>query len=152
MSLLNWKEIGIWVVIGLWFLSVSLPASLWYKTGQLHIPDYTQGTNPSIVYNGGPVRNFKGSYGAVVRSAKTGEIVAETPQSSIFSYKPNAARPDLLKLDWWVNSHEKTMNLPPGSYTMETCWTIRPPLFFLMNKYTCAESNIFTVAPNEGIQ
>lgn len=135
----------VWVVAGVWVLLAATPASLWYNAGTVYVEDSVSGTPPSMIYRGGPVRDFKGNYKVILRDAATEKTVYES-ESGVFGYRTGVERGD-IDLKWWAPLFEYP--LPPGTYFIETCWTVHQPFWGLVpNKNTCTDdSNIFDIFP-----
>lgn len=140
------RESLLWVVVSLWMLVALLPANLWYEPGSLRIDDHGYQENFELLYDGYVEHTFKGSYSVVVRDISTRQIVHEET-SGIFTYQQDSERPVPLLKDWWA---PQMGHLEPGSYEMETCWTVHNPLWGLVpSKTTCTQSNIFRVVDDQ---
>ena len=140
--MLKIREWLFWGAAIVWTGAFALPASLWFDAGQLTVKEW-RGEETEILFSGGPVGNFAGSYSVIIEDATTQAIVAED-RSAVFQYQTGRARPPHIDLAWWAPG---LPDLPPGAYVMETCWTIHRPLGFfpVTNKTTCVTSNIFEV-------
>lgn len=100
-----------------------------------------------------PKRPFKGSYKVILRSATTGQVEAEYPDSGVFPYKPKyneageqlAGYPDPVGFDWWVGLEGRLPRLPPGLHYAQTCWTVHSRPAPLGAVTGCVDSNQFRV-------
>ena len=132
----------IWLLALAWAMIAVWPASFWYNAGALEVEDAQAGAEILLRYNGGPERPFIGSYAVVVRDATTLAVVDEDP-SGKFPYRPKVQRPARLTLEWWG---PRLKPLKPGSYFLETCWTVHGRFWGLVpGKTTCNESNVFHI-------
>lgn len=144
--MIRFREVCLWAAVSIWCVLAAWPASWWYEAGGMAIPPHRQGDDFQLLYTGGPVRTFTGSYSVVMRDANTGLLVAEEG-SAPFTYRVGSKRPDPLRISWWApKAHEAMRNVPPGTYTLETCWTIHRPLLVAPNKTTCTGPVLFEVS------
>ncbi len=137
------------LVLGIAWLTgtYAVPATYWYESRSVGIADTIEG-NPIILTVDRKVkRAFSGSYTVTLRHMAGGEVQCEA--GGALRYKPGTALPEPVTLAWWAWSDERCAgeNVPPGTYTVETCWTIHQPLMVLPNKVVCNLSNAFTVRP-----
>lgn len=147
---MTWIERGLSALAITWAAGVFWPASFWYDAGQLRIPDFVEGADFELFFEGGAVRRFSGQYSVVMRDTSTRGIVAEMG-SARFDYEPGAARPDPLLISWWAANDPRFLEQPPGAYLLETCWTIHGIFWGLVPaKKACSDSNIFKISPEEG--
>lgn len=104
---------------------VFVPTSLWIEDTHISVSDAQQGDPIEIEYDGRVVRDFVGNYGVVVRNTATGQIVCEVHGGPLL-FVTDSARPDPLTMAWWIANDARCygMNIPAGSYTMSTCWSI----------------------------
>lgn len=138
-----------WVVAALWAAAALVPATYWYDPRDMRIDDIVEGDQLELLYSGGTVRDFIGSYSVIMREAGRNEIVGED-RSARFRYRSDSNRPDPLTIEWWAPGDERFHNLRPGSYQMRTCWTVHDAFFGLVpGKTVCSESNIFRVLPSD---
>lgn len=125
----------------------SLTAGLWpyFDAGPIFVKDSEDGADVELRFDGGPRLPFIGSYSVMVREVDTEAIVVES-HSSRFEYVPGTRRPDPLTLGWWAYPDARALDLPAGSYTMRTCWTIYNALAGIFGPLTqCVQSNQFSV-------
>jgi hypothetical protein len=140
-------ELVLWGVIATWVVMAAWPMSYWYDVGSTFIEDSVSGTPPIVLYHGGAVREFTGSYNVILRDAVTEKVVNESP-SEPFTYRTGVERGE-IDLKWWAPKFDFPM--AEGRYFIETCWTVHRPFYgFLPNKTACTEaSNIFKILPAE---
>jgi len=148
--LFNKLERLIWLVVLVYVSLMALPATLWYKPGDLFVADSLVGEDMVLGYDGGVVVQTQIKYSVVVRNVITNEIEMEDAGGP-FEYKLESIRPDPLLMSWWSpRTYGDGKRLAEGVYRLKTCWTITSPMYgILPPKTTCAESNIFRVHRNE---
>ncbi|MEL7114636.1 MAG: hypothetical protein AAGP08_03450 [Pseudomonadota bacterium] len=135
----------IWVLALAWAIAALVPARFWYDAHDTRVDDFYEGDPFELLYSGGAVRDFIGSYAVIIRNTDTRAIVGED-RSARFPYRADAVRPMPLTITWWAPGDARAHALPPGSYQMQTCWTIHDAFWGLVPaKTTCSESNIFRV-------
>ena len=146
MKPLRWLELLSWVAAFTWGILAAFPASHWYVANELRVDDFQRGTDFGVFFVGGPRREFVGSYSVVMRRAADNEVMAEE-DSGAFRYRPGSKRPEPILASWWApEGAAKMVNVEPGAYVLETCWTIRRPFGGIVPaKTTCIRSNIFRV-------
>lgn len=118
----------------------------YYEAGGIEVIQPAVPGEITLAYNGGPKAQFVGSYSVTIRKFETREVACETG-SSRFRYTPDSERPDPITMRWWSGGAPACINLAPGIYVMETCWTIHDRLFSLLPPVTgCVKSNRFAVS------
>lgn len=134
------------IVFGIVYAAmVMTPVGHWYNVGDIAVRDAAAGQPLEIDYHGGAVRQFRGSYSVIVRHFGSRSIACEAT-SSPFTYEVDAQRPDPLTMDWWAPSDRRCWTLQPGTYVMETCWTVHSPFRGLVPaKIECVTSRDFTI-------
>jgi len=144
---MTWIEKCLWSAAVLWAVAALIPASYWYDAHDTRIDDFSEGGEFELLYSGGPVRAFIGSYAVIVRNVEKRQVVGED-RSARFPYRVGGQRPAPLPIAWWAPGDARLRALPPGSYQMETCWTVHDAFWGVVPaKTTCSESNIFRVRP-----
>ena len=144
---MKWIEKTVWGAATLWAMAALVPAAYWYDAHDTRVDDFEAGGVFELLYSGGPVRDFIGSYAVIIRNTETRMIVGED-RSARFAYRVGGQRPAPLTIEWWAPGDARMHGLPPGSYQMETCWTVHDAFWGLVPpKTTCSESNIFRVQP-----
>jgi hypothetical protein len=68
-------------------------------------------------------REFVADWSVVVREYQSGAWVVACTARGTSNYKPDAALPDPLTLDWWTDG--ACPRLGPGRYIVSTIWTVR---------------------------
>ena len=141
------KEFALWAALVVGVVVVVWPASHWYDAGEMRVDDFSAGADFDLIYDGGAVRKFLGSYSVVMTNTDVRKIVAEMG-SARFNYDPANKRPDPLLISWWAPNDPRFLSQPPGHYRLETCWTVHGAFFgFSPGKQICTRSNIFTIHP-----
>lgn len=103
---------------------MAYPFSHYYRLGEIYVdPNPAPAGDIRLEYNGGARRAFIGKYSVIARRFSDNGIACDA-SSAPFKYDPNAKRPDPLTMKWWAPSDSRCADLPPGVYTLETCWTI----------------------------
>lgn len=134
---------------GVFYLALALwPAAFWYKAGSTVFPDAVEGEVVQLEYNGGPRREFIGSYSVLGRDFSTREVVCEA-RSSRFPYEPDSKRPDPLDMEWWAKSDPRCHSFSSGTYSISTCWTIHGLFWGLVPDKTLCTSSILKVGPKK---
>lgn len=121
------------------------PASWWLSVGDMRAEDGPAGA-PVILHVDRAIRRpFRGEWAVVVRSAETLATSAACPPARGGSgYSPDARLPAPLTLDWWRDG--APCDLPPGRYTLRTCWTIYPAWRVLGDRHLCTGRVPFTLS------
>lgn len=139
----------LWTLAALWAVAALFPASFWFDAHDTRVDDLVEGDPLVLLNSGGPLRNFIGSYSVIIVDVQTRTIIGED-RSARFPYRVGTSRPDPLTIEWWAPGDPRMHRLAPGSYQMETCWTVHDAFWGLVPpKTTCSESNIFRVLPDE---
>lgn len=117
---------------------------LWFKPRVLQVADTTVTEPAAIRFERTIRRDFIGEYSVTVRGIDRG-IVCQA-SSTRFPYERGATLPEPLDMAWWAPGDSRCARLyPPGTYSMETCWTGYVWFRLVPAKTTCMESNPFTV-------
>ncbi len=125
-----------------------LPASLWLDVRSVVVFDAQQGEAPKMQIDRNIRRDFDGVYRVEFeRQNRFGlfTIIPKLNTTDSVSYNTDARPPADIDLDWWT--YPKTVRLDPGSYRIETCWTIK--LMLLADRHTCVKSNVFRILPRQ---
>lgn len=149
-SAMNFLRKNVWMGFALTYLIAALlPGSLWQNPGQLEVADTRQGEEIHLLFDGGPIRPFFGSYTVTLRDFSGGGVVCEASGGPI-NYVPGSQYPETITMEWWAPSDRRCWNPPVGTYSLETCWEVHGPLWGLVpSKRVCAPRAAFTVAPAE---
>lgn len=138
----------LWLVLGVWAILSAWPASSWHGITEIRVLDSTQGQDFEIVVVGRPLREFTGSYQVTISDAVTGATCAGCEHvSGARPYSPENERPDTVTISWWAPDIDYQA-MEPGSYVMETCWTIHSPFGEfapVADKHMCVASNVFVI-------
>ena len=145
-------------LFALWFwlyaapaiLSFIVPGEFFLDAKSLYIPDYQVGETPYIEVDREIHHNFIGEWSSTVWEISPNGPVRVTncrPNSrGVFPYTTNSQLPDPLSLDWWFEvPPNKSCQLPPGQYEVETTWTIRANWLPLVTLNESVRSNTFIV-------
>ena len=118
------------------------PASWWFEVRRVLVFDAIAGAEVLMEVDREIHRPFLANWFVVVRRYNDGawEVVCTADGSA--DYRPEAALPDPLTLDWWTQG--ACPSLPPGRYLVSTIWTI-PGRRTLPDKVVQTASNVFTV-------
>lgn len=141
---------NVWLIFGLAYLALAaFPASYWYDVGATDIPDAPHGEPVKILFTGGPLREFRGSYTVTMRRFETGEIACEA-RGGPFPYKPGSKRPNPLTMEWWAPSDNRCHRPPVGTYIVTTCWEVEGPMGGLVpDKHVCSQPEAFNVVKKD---
>ena len=124
-------------VLALYGLVASVPAS-WthFEIG------YVDVNYPNVAFNSRVKRDFLGSYSVTIRNTE-GSVVCES-HSGVFTYRSRVAigARRVESLEWWAPG---CGDLEPGTYTMDTTWTIHRGWRILPNQHVTITSNEFKV-------
>lgn len=137
------------LVLGLAWLTgtYAVTATYWYENRSVGIANTIEGEPIILTVDRTVKRAFSGSYTVLLRHVSNGVIQCEA--GGALRYKPGTELPDPVTLAWWAWSDTRCAgpNVPPGTYTVETCWTIHNPWAILPDKTICGVSNVFEVRP-----
>lgn len=145
----NWGH-NCLLALGLSYLVLSVfPGSYWFDVGETEIPEVEQGKPVEILFTGGPVRNFIGSYTVTMREFGSRQIMCEA-HGGPFPYDPSSERPDPLTMEWWAVSDPRCYRPAVGSYIVVACWDIEGPFFGLVPpKQVCTDPAHFRITPSK---
>lgn len=87
-------------------------------------------------------RPFRAEWSVLVRAYEGAAWVVWCTAHGAGDYRPDAALPDPLTLEWWTDGECKTP--PPGRYIISTIWTIQGA-GALPDKVVQTASNVFEV-------
>lgn len=136
------------VLILLWTALAAVPASwMWFSPGAVIVSDSTTGKPPLIEFDRTIKRNVKMTYQVTIRRMTTKEPVCD-PQRGPFTYHHDASLPLPVDLIWWSGADKRCWPRDPGTYLMETCWTVVRPFWGIVPPNpVCRTSNPFTISP-----
>ena len=125
----------------------------YFEVGTVTVPRVVEADGFKMDVSSHPKRPFRGSYKVILRSATTGQVEAEYPDSGVFPYNPKydedgnqlAGYADAVGFDWWVGLEGRLPPLPPGLHYAQTCWTVHSRPSPLSNVSGCVDSNQFRV-------
>lgn len=92
-------------------------------------------------------RSFLADWSVVVRKYRDGAWVVDCTARGTSDYRPEAALPNPLTLDWWTDG--ACPSLPPGRYMISTIWTVQGR-HGLPDKVIQSVSNTFLVRQHNG--
>ena len=145
MRLFKFQELLLWGVLIAWTVLLVWPLSFWYDAGEVYVPNILEGEQLTLIYDGVVKRDVDIKYQVITREVDTGLIIDES-SSNTFRYRAGTERPHPITIEWWAPESFKSHKLPPGNYTITTCWTATTLFFGLIpQKTSCSKSNIFTV-------
>jgi hypothetical protein len=124
------------ITISLW------PASWWLDVDRVAVFDSVSGADVIMEVDRTIHRDFVADWSVVVRSHDSGGWKVWCTARGTSDYRPDAALPDPLTLEWWTDG--KCTRPPPGQYLISTIWTVRGR-GGLPDKLVQSLSNIFTV-------
>ena len=135
---LNWLSFAMIVYTGM----IGIPAQwIWYTPISIEVGDGPG----SIRFNRTVKREFVGAYSGTIRNVTTSTIACDF-SGGPFPYKPESILPGTIDLGWWTGGKAACLELPQGSYVLETCWTVIDPIGgVLPDKRACLSSNVFKV-------
>lgn len=118
-----------------------LPAESWFVLNEVYIPDFEQGTNPSMIYDRVILENHDAFWIAEVqRPNASGLWSTVCTGDGVNEYDPSEIIPNnVTDFLWYMNG--SCGNLPPGSYRVKTTRTMSRPgwpqkrLFDLSNTF-----------------
>ena len=133
-------------VLGLVYLAVSLwPASFWLRVESIYVHSANVGEQPRMEVRRTIKRPFQAEWRVELERKVGDSYVFVTRAHGSNFYATDSKIPDPLFLDWWT--YPKVMDIRPGIYRLETCWTIQADAPF-PEKSVCFVSNDFNVFPN----
>ena len=128
------------------FLAILPVEALWYRPGTPVVADTTAGKVPGVAFERKILRNVRMSYSVVIRSLDDMRPICD-PRQGPFTYRKDATPPDAPDLVWWTGADPRCWPQEPGSYLMETCWTVAAPFGGVVPpKTTCRQSPPFRVS------
>ena len=119
------------------------PASWWLTVDRVAVFDTLVPAEIVLFVDRAIHRPFVGEWSVLVRRFDEGEWTIVCAASGVSDYRPDAALPDPLTLDWWTNGQCGTPS--PGRYLISTIWTIKGEQYGLPDKVVQALSNVFEV-------
>lgn len=131
---------GAW--LALWFLTHFWPPSWWLEVRRVVVFDTVPGAEVIMDVDREIRRNFIADWAVVVRRYVGGAWTVECTARGTSDYRPTAALPDPLTLDWWTEG--ECPNLRSGRYLVSTIWTVRGQ-YGLPDKVIQSLSNVFEV-------
>ncbi|MGE0653261.1 MAG: hypothetical protein AB7P12_16180 [Alphaproteobacteria bacterium] len=124
---------------------VAVPASFWFKVDRVYVHDAVDGSTPLMEVDRTIVRPFHGRWIAtVLRKNHRGTYATFCTAVGANDYRPGNMLPDMVDLNWWTWPTRCT--LPPGTYFLNTLWTIDAPFF--PDKEVRISSNAFEITPD----
>lgn len=149
------KQLAVWsqawpvfVLSLLWLGWVALtqlwPASWWFEVPLVRVQDARAGQPIRMFVDRTIHRPFTARWAAVVRVQDGTRTEVVCAAGSLSDYRPDAALPATLTLDWWTAGTCAT--LPAGRYSLTTVWDIQGTAL-LPDKQVKAVSNLFEVTP-----
>jgi hypothetical protein len=129
---MTWTKflIAIWCgVLGYSVIAANLPASWWFRVGQVHIENTAQGNCPVLAVDREIKRPFWGDWTAVLlRKQGSGGFSVFRVYSGATDYQPATILPEgeNLNLAWWFEIPKDACAWPRGEYRVQTSWIITP--------------------------
>jgi hypothetical protein len=123
----------------------AFPTDWWFDARSMAVQDVASGAPVVLSVDRIIRRPFVGQWSVNVRRATDSggwEIICAATGGG--SYRPDAALPEPLTLDWWTNG--QCTDLPPGQMYITTVWWLDMVVFGAIPT-PALESNVFTVAP-----
>lgn len=129
----------------LWCVFAALaPPQLWLDVHSVVVANTRAGVQPTMNVDRSINQPFVGTYIVdVEKKMPSGRYYVVCSVQHSTNYRPEAALPEPLYLDWWT--WPETCVLDAGRYRVETSWRIEPPLF--PDKQLTVMSNTFEVTP-----
>lgn len=118
------------------------PADWWLEVRRVLVFDSVAGAEVIMDVDRVIKRPFLADWFVVVREYDHGAWEVACTAHGSADYRPDAALPDPLTLDWWTQG--ACPSLPAGRYLVSTIWTI-PGRGTLPDKVVQTISNVFTV-------
>ena len=125
----------------------AFPTDFWLEARSMAAQDAVAGGPVTLHVDRIIRRPFVGQWSVNVRRATSGggwEIICAATGGG--SYRPDAALPEPLTLDWWTNG--QCADLPPGQMHISTVWWLDMGALGAIPT-PALESNVFTVATQE---
>lgn len=146
MSEIRWFVfvVGCWAIL-FWFAGFAqlVPASHWLRVDRVQVIDAEAMTPPPMIVERQIRREFRATWiVTVMRRNALGFHVFCTARGEN-DYRPENVLPEDLDLDWWTWPVQ--CRLPPGSYYVNTVWTLHPAGY--PPKEVRSTSNIFEIHP-----
>lgn len=138
-----------------YFIMLVLPLQwFWFTPQTFVIGDAVEGQAPVIGFEREIHRPVDMAYTVTIRKVPSLEVVCDQ-RAGPFSYYPNATLPegDALDLEWWAGGNDRCLDLEPGKYVIDTCWTAYNLFFGLVPRKTvCTGPHEFSItAPQKAI-
>ena len=146
-KVLRFIDLSVFVLI-MWGMASAIPPNfIWFKPISVLIADSDVGSPPQISVGRIIYHPVLMSYQVAIRDVGNSNTVCDT-SGGPFTYEPSALIPDDADLEWWVGGEGLCWPLNPGTYIVETCWTVEKPFWGLVPPKTiCLNSNTFTIHP-----
>lgn len=133
-----------------------LPPSAWFTVNEVYVPDFTEGENPTLLYDRIIREEFRGFYVVEVqRQLEDGLWFAPCSGSGVRDYSPDDALPqsadapgNYVTWDWFINRAGEPCRPEAGVYRLRTSYELSRPNWPI--KTTLNISNTFMVSPAEG--
>jgi hypothetical protein len=137
-----WLAVLVYAACDFWFFRFEA----YFDVGAVHVESGPRG-EITLTATGTARRDFIGSYKVIGRSLSGRKGECEGIESGPIPYQKGGAYPEPpITMHWWEGPGGTCRDLPPGIYTIETCWTVRRPSP-LREVVGCVESNPFRVHP-----
>lgn len=133
---------------GLWLaLDAFLSADHWLEVRSVVVEGGPAGAEVTLAVDRTIHRPFDGRYDVYIRTYPS--LSAHCEASGALPYDSDATLPDPVTLTWWAFSDKRCHgpNLPSGSYSMTTCWTVELPLG--LDRRICIGSPVFQIGEAE---
>jgi hypothetical protein len=119
------------------------PVDNFFQINNVSVPNFIEGEDPNIIYDRQVKKPFYATWNVEIHRAGEATDYAYCTGNGTNLYTPKEQLPDAgVKLSWFVG---KICNLPPGQYTAQTNWEIRPEGY--PTKQATYSSNLFRVLP-----
>lgn len=123
MSDRRWSQVLI-LLWGLFFVSWTFPATWWLDVARVKVFDSEAGQPIHMEADRTIRRPFSGEWSAIVRRKRGKHWVVNCTAFGMGDYRPDAALPDPLTLDWWTDGACSV--LQAGTYLLTTSWVLYP--------------------------
>ena len=119
-----------WIIFWMFIYSACVavpPSAFWFKPGIPVFSDAMEGDPVPLAYEREIKRDTRIKYAVVLRRPGTTIPVCDD-EGGPFTYRANIGPVVDRDLAWWTQNNPDCNNLKPGSYWIETTWTIVYPL------------------------
>ena len=129
-----------------WGVLAVLPVeSFWYRPGAPVVEDTSPHEVPAVSFDREILRDVRISYTVVIRPVESMTPLCD-PKAGPFTYRRADLLPEVVDLSWWTGGDQQCWPQEPGTYLMETCWTVAAPFGGIVPpKTTCRQSPPFRV-------